>query len=243
MKVTGIIPSRYQSVRFPGKPLIDISGKTMIRRVYEQASKSNRLSDILVATDDERIFKEVESFDGKVVMTSSAHRNGTERCAEIAADLDSDYILNIQGDEPFLHPGQIDELISICNGKNEIVTLMKEIRDSSELDNPNVVKVTVDKNRQALYFSRQCIPHTGSVSGKSRLVDHTFWKHIGIYGYRADILKKISMLPTSGLEIAESLEQLRWLENGYGIKLNETQFESSGIDSPEDLERIISLND
>ena len=256
MKITGIIPSRFASTRFPGKPLIDINGKTMIRRVYEQASKAKSLSEVIVATDDERIYKEVRSFGGNVVMTSASHNNGTERCAEIAKNSGSEVIINIQGDEPLIHPEQID-LLATCfasQDKTQIATLIKESPLNEDLQNPARVKVVINKNREALYFSRHVIPFVRNsphfiVQGfQSRMPanlpqdDMTahliFYKHIGIYGYRKDILLEIVKLRESLLEKAEALEQLRWLENGYKIKCAITEHDSFSIDTPEDLKGL-----
>lgn len=255
MKVIGIIPSRYASSRFPGKPLVDINGKSMIRRVYEQAQKATSLSDVIVATDDERIFKEVISFGGKVVMTSSKHLNGTERCAEIAAAGNADVIINIQGDEPFVAPEQIDALAACFNkAETQIATLIKQHPLNEELQNPARIKVVVDKNYKALYFSRNVIPHQraqpqvhvsgyghqekGSSGFESATV--TYYKHIGLYAYRQDVLLQLVKLEPSPLELAESLEQLRWLENGYNIQCGLTAHESISIDTPEDLQMVLA---
>ncbi|MCW5908507.1 MAG: 3-deoxy-manno-octulosonate cytidylyltransferase [Chitinophagales bacterium] len=257
MKVIGIIPARYASSRFPGKPLAAIGNKTMIRRVYEQALKAKSLSQVWVATDDERICNEVKNFGGKVVITSANHKNGTERCAEAAASLNADIIINIQGDEPFIHPEQID-LLAQCfaDANTSISTLIKEHPMNEELHNHARIKVVVNKNMEALYFSRNVIPFVSEHSSvaikgfaqdekKQVLVTDTtsgaatvFYKHIGIYGYRADVLQQIVQLPPSPLEMAESLEQLRWLENGYRIRCALTPHESISIDTPEDLEAV-----
>ncbi len=241
-KIIGIIPSRYASTRFPGKPLADIGGKPMIQRVYEQASKSDSLSEVIVATDDDRIKECVLGFGGKVAMTSLSHANGTERCAEVAAAHLADYYINIQGDEPFIHPEQIDTLAAILDGTTQLGTLVKKITDSSLLDNPNTMKVVLKKNWEALYFSRSCVPFVRDFEKGDWLDHHTFFKHIGIYAYRADILKEITKLPQGELEKAESLEQLRWLENGFTIKVAETKHETMGIDTPEDVERAIKIS-
>jgi 3-deoxy-manno-octulosonate cytidylyltransferase (CMP-KDO synthetase) len=237
LKILGIIPARFASTRFPGKPLIDIGGETMIRRVYEQAKKAASLFDVLVATDDQRIYEEVISFGGKVMMTASHHQNGTERCAELANNIKADAIINIQGDEPFIHPEQIDTLASLFNGPDcQIATLVKVCDNSSLLEQPSIIKATVNKDFKALYFSRSVIPYVRNSQSKP-----TFYKHIGIYGYRADILQEIVKLKPSPLEMAESLEQLRWLENGYNILTAITTHESISIDIPEDLERVTEL--
>lgn len=243
MEVLGIIPARYASTRFPGKPLIDIHGKSMIQRVYEQASKS-MLSEVLVATDDARILEHVTGFGGKAVMTGEHHQSGTDRCFEAYQKNDKpfDYIINIQGDEPFIRPEQIN-LVADCfrNHATELATLVKEITSSDELFNTNSPKVVLSQAKEALYFSRQPIPYCRNIPNDIWHKQHTYYKHIGIYGYRADILEQITQLAPSGLELAESLEQLRWLENGYRIATALTTFETIGIDAPEDLHRIQHL--
>lgn len=214
--------------------MIDIGGKTMIRRVYEQAKKAASLFDVIVATDDRRICDEVESFGGKVMMTSSHHQNGTERCAEVAANTAADVVINIQGDEPFIHPEQIDTLASLfADAKCNIGTLVKVCNDKALLEKPSIIKATVNKDLLALYFSRSVIPYLRNTDAGI-----TYYKHIGIYGYRVETLKEIVTLKPSPLELAESLEQLRWLENGYAIQTAVTQYESISIDVPEDLERL-----
>ncbi len=235
MKIAGIIPARYASTRFPRKPLVNIGGKTMIHRVYEQASKATGLSEVIVATDDERIYNEVKRFGGKVVMTSSNHQNGTERCAEVALQLDADVIINIQGDEPFIQPEQINLLASVfTNGTQipDIATLIKEHALDEELRNPARVKVVTNKYLDALYFSRSIIPF---LRGTTKADTTTYYKHIGIYAFRKAVLAELVKLPPSALELAESLEQLRWLENGYRIKCAVTTLESVSVDTPEDL--------
>ena len=209
----------------------------MIKRVYEQAKKATSLYDVIVATDDKRIYEEVQSFGGKVMMTASHHQNGTERCAEVVANTDADVVINIQGDEPFIHPEQIDTLASLfTDAKCSIGTLIKECNDKVLLEKPSIIKATVNKNFQALYFSRSVIPYLRNTDS-----DITYYKHIGIYGYRVQILKEIVALKPSPLELAESLEQLRWLENGYAIQTAITEHESIAIDLPEDLERLGQL--
>lgn len=243
-KLLGIIPSRFGSSRFPGKPLIDLAGKSMIQRVYVQAKKAKLLSEVIVATDDERIFKHVEKFGGKAMMTSSSHQSGTDRCAEVLEKLNSDYhaVINIQGDEPFINPDQID-LLAKCfeDDKTELATLINPTDDSSLIHNPNRIKVVIDKNNQALYFSRSAIPFMKEIPTSDWAKNHPYFLHIGIYGYRSDILKSITKLPVSGLEKTESLEQLRWLENGYRIKVAKTNFESYSIDSPEDVNNVLKM--
>ena len=239
MKIIGIIPSRYASTRFPGKPLANIDGKAMVQRVYEQASKSISLNEVVVATDDQRIVDCVTGFGGKVMTTKDYHQNGTERCGEVADQYPADYYINIQGDEPFIHPEQIDTLANLLDGKTQLGTLVKKVDDASLLKNPNVMKVVVNSNQEAMYFSRSCVPFLRDFEFSDWLNHHDFFKHIGIYGYRSDVLREIIQLKTSSLEAAESLEQLRWLENGYTIKVAKTEFESMGIDTPEDLEQAI----
>jgi len=241
MKTLGIIPSRYASTRFPGKPLIDIDGKTMIQRVYEQAKKASSLSEVIIATDDERIFEHVNSFGGKAMMTSTSHESGTDRCAEVLNKIEGNYaiVINIQGDEPFINPEQINQLCACFNDeKTDIATLIKKIDTKEELFNPNRPKVDVDENNFAKMFSRNAIPNLENIEKKEWLNHKNFYKHIGIYGYRSDVLKKISQLTPSPLETKERLEQLRWLENNYKIKVAITSFEAIAIDTPEDLEKI-----
>ena len=241
MKVLGIIPSRYESTRFPGKSLIDIMGKTMIQRVYEQAKKSKQLDDLVVATDDQRIFEEVKGFGGSVIITGKHHKNGTERCLEVAESLQAQFVVNIQGDEPFIQPEQIDKLCSIISSDTDLATLIKRIKDPSDLGNPNLVKVVKSLDDHALYFSRSPIPFDRSMNKAPTLPSKKiYWKHIGIYAYRTEVLSQIVKLEESALEKMESLEQLRWLENGYKIKTAETHFESTGIDTPEDLDHLIA---
>lgn len=243
MRILGIIPARYASTRFPAKPLADIGGKTMIRRVYEQVTKSKSLSDVVVATDNTEIFKHVEDFGGKVCMTDEHHSSGTDRCFEALTRQGSsfDYVINIQGDEPFIQQEQIDLLASMLNGRTEIATLVKRIADSETLFNPNVVKVVLNQLNEALYFSRSTIPHLRNVSPQHWLDNYVFYKHIGMYAYRSDILERITSLSVGHLEKAESLEQLRWLENGYRIRAAETTTEALGIDTPADLEKAIAF--
>ena len=241
MNILGVIPSRYGSTRFLGKPLIDIDGKTMIQRVYEQAKKSESLKEIVVATDDDRIFNEVKRFGGNVMMTSASHESGTERCNEVLKNSTQnfDVVINIQGDEPFINPKQIDQLCACFNDeKTDIATLVKEIKENKELFNPNRPKVEINENNFAQLFSREAIPSLNNVDKTAWLNHRKYYKHIGIYGYRAKVLSKICLLEPSPLEIKERLEQLRWLENGYQIKVAETSFEAIAIDTPEDLKKI-----
>lgn len=243
MKILGVIPARYASTRFPGKPLADIAGKSMIERVYRQVMKSTLLSRVLVATDHPAIFNHVKSFGGKVFMTSESHPSGTDRCFETLSSQEEkfDYVINIQGDEPFIAPEQIDLLAQLLDGKTELATLIKKIEREEELFNPNVVKVVKDDFDEAIYFSRSPIPHVRNAPQQEWLSHHSFFKHIGMYAYRHDILAKITRLEISSLERTESLEQLRWIENGYSIKVAETNQETMGIDTPEDLERAIQF--
>ena len=241
MKYLGIIPARYASTRFPAKPLAMLGGKTVIQRVYEQVA--GVLDDAYVATDDERIEAAVKEFGGKVVMTSVHHKSGTDRCFEAACKIGGDYdvVVNIQGDEPFIQPSQLHS-IQACfdDPATQIATLVKPFtadNDISLLENPNSPKVVLDKNRNALYFSRSVILYLRNVEKADWLKRHTFYKHIGLYAYRLEVLKEITALPQSPLELAESLEQLRWLENGYLIKAGITEVETIGIDTPEDLAR------
>ncbi|MBX9851605.1 MAG: 3-deoxy-manno-octulosonate cytidylyltransferase [Cytophagaceae bacterium] len=241
MKILGIIPARYASTRFPAKALADINGKSMIQRVYEQASKSSSLKKVLVATDHELISDHVKKFGGEVVMTSDSHQSGTDRCFEALQKTEGsfDYVINIQGDEPFIQPGQIDLLAGCLAEKTELATLIKKITDTETLFNPNTPKVIFNKNKEAIYFSRQTIPYLRGIKNEEWLNYHEFYKHIGIYAYRTDILSRITLLPVSPLEKAEALEQLRWIEHGYKIKIAITEYESYGIDTLEDLQRIL----
>jgi 3-deoxy-manno-octulosonate cytidylyltransferase (CMP-KDO synthetase) len=248
MKIVGIIPARYASTRFPGKPLAMIDGKSMIQRVYEQSCKANVLSEVWIATDDNRIENHIKSFGGKVMLTSVNHKSGTERCNEVIQRLQADtssrlfdVAINIQGDEPFIQPEQIEKVAScFLNPEVEIATLIKKISDKTELFNPNVVKVITANDKKALYFSRQPIPFLRGMPENDWLTHHTYFKHIGIYAYRTETLRKLTMLQPSPLEIAESLEQLRWLENAYHIYTKQTDFESFSIDTPDDLSKLIN---
>ena len=240
MKTLGIIPARYASSRFPGKPLVDIAGKSMIQRVYEQAKKCIQLSEVIVATDDERILNHIHAFGGAAVMTAETHQSGTDRCAEVALSHPQyDIVINIQGDEPYIDPEQIGKVAACFNTPDvQIATLIKRIKTEQELHNPNSPKVVVNKQDEAVYFSRSALPHIRGEEPQNWLEFYPFFKHIGIYGYRADILQQITKLPVSALEKAESLEQLRWIENGYRIKVAETELETYAIDTPGDLELI-----
>ncbi len=243
MKILGIIPARYASTRFPGKPLVDIAGKSMIQRVYEQSAKCPHLADVLVATDDERIFNHVTDFGGKAVMTSPDHASGTDRCAEVALQYPNhEVVINIQGDEPYIDPEQISKLAFCFSDANtQIATLVKKISGTDELFNANSPKVILNKFSEAIYFSRSPLPHIRGQEQANWLGHFTYFKHIGIYGYSNDVLQQITKLPVSSLEKAESLEQLRWIENGYKIKVAETELETFAIDTPEDLEKLNRL--
>lgn len=241
MKFIGIIPARYASTRFPAKPLAVLGGKPVIQRVYEQVS--GIFDEAYVATDDERIEAAVKAFGGKVVMTSPNHKSGTDRCYEAFTKVGGGYdvVVNIQGDEPFIQPSQL-EAVKACfeDPTTQIATLVKPFTTDDgfvALENVNSPKVVVNANMNALYFSRSIIPYQRNADKQDWLAGHTYYKHIGLYAYRAEVLKEITSLPQSSLELAESLEQLRWLENGYTIKVGVTQVETIGIDTPEDLDR------
>ena len=241
MKFLGIIPARYASTRFPAKPLANLGGKMVIQRVYEQVTSV--LNDAIVATDDVRIADAVNAFGGKVVMTSTSHKSGTDRCFEAYTKTpgDFDVIINIQGDEPFIQPVQLQAIMDCFKDpQTQIATLVKPFIPSDgydALENVNSPKVVVNKNMQALYFSRSIIPYFRNKDRKDWLAGHTYYKHIGLYAYRTEVLREITSLPQSPLEITESLEQLRWLENGYVIKVGISEVETIGIDTPEDLEK------
>jgi 3-deoxy-manno-octulosonate cytidylyltransferase (CMP-KDO synthetase) len=241
--ILGVIPARYASSRFPGKPLIDIQGKSMIQRVYEQAKKSHKLKEVIVATDDERILTHVKSFGGNAIMTAVNHPSGTDRCYETLQKSGKDfkYVINIQGDEPFIDPSQIDLLAKLCDDKTELATLMIPVDSHDVLFDTGEVKITMNNQKEALYFSREVIPHIKGVDKKLWHKHFQYYRHVGMYAYRADVLKKITTLVPSELEKAESLEQLRWLENGYKIKLAVTDFDSHCIDTPEDVEKVLRL--
>ena len=241
MKFLGIIPARYASSRFPGKPLALLGGKPMVQRVYEQVV--GRLDEAYVATDDERIATAVENFGGKVVMTSTEHRSGTDRCREAAERIGGAYdvIVNVQGDEPFIRPEQLQAVMACFDDPTvQIATLVKPFTEAdglTALKNVNSPKVVVDNSMNALYFSRSVIPHLRGVPEEEWLSRHTFYKHIGLYAYTRRTLDEITRLPQSELELSESLEQLRWLQNGYRIRVGITHVETVGIDTPDDLRR------
>lgn len=245
MKFIAIIPARYASTRFPGKPLADMGGKPMIQRVYEQVKRA--VHDVWVATDDSRIFETVKAFGGKAVMTSTGHRSGTDRIQEAYSKIgeDFDVVINVQGDEPFIQPEQIESLKECFDSKDvELATLVKPFKKEDGFDvlfNPNSPKVVINKKSEAIYFSRSIVPYIRDAHHTEWLDKHIFYKHIGMYAYRVDVLKEITQLPQSSLEKAESLEQLRWIENGYRIRVGYTGVETIGIDTPEDMERAIKL--
>jgi 3-deoxy-manno-octulosonate cytidylyltransferase (CMP-KDO synthetase) len=241
MNVIGVIPARYDSSRFPGKPLVDIGGKSMIQRVYEQCSKSTSLNKLIVATDDQRIADHVKLFGGNVTLTSINHQSGTDRCAEVANNYpEFDFLINIQGDEPMINPDQIDLLCKCFENPNaSIATLVKKISSNEELFNENTPKVILNKNNEAILFSRTAIPFIRGKSKENWIEHYTFYKHIGIYGFKTETLKNLNNLPVSALESAEALEQLRWIENGYRIHTAITDKESQAIDTPQDLEKLL----
>jgi len=243
MNYLALIPARYASTRFPGKPLAQLNGKSIIRRVYERVCLA--FKNTYVATDDERIKSEVESFGGKVVMTRSDHQSGTDRCNEALQEIEAetgkqfDIVINIQGDEPFISPSQL-EAIRECfkDAKTQIATLVKPFSPNTSIEvlrNPNSPKVVIDPSGRALYFSRSVVPYLRGIPEAEWSSHQTFYKHIGLYAYRSDVLKEITNLPQSPLELCEKLEQLRWLEAGYHIRVCETDIETIGIDTPEDL--------
>jgi len=241
MRVLIAIPARFGSSRFPGKPLADINGKSMILRVVEQCrmvqTSTKHQIDIIVATDDERIYDHIKSYN-EVRMTSSSHQSGTDRVAEIVANTSQRYdlVINVQGDEPFIHPGQITQLIECFELEDvQIATLIKPVKFKETLNSPNIVKCVVDNNFKALYFSRFAIPFFRE---EHERVDKIFYKHVGMYGFIPSVLIELTGLPVSKLEKAERLEQLRWLENGYRIQTAITEFENIAVDSPEDIELI-----
>jgi 3-deoxy-manno-octulosonate cytidylyltransferase (CMP-KDO synthetase) len=238
MKVLYIIPARYASTRFPGKPLVEIDGKSMIQRVWEQV-KLMEGADVIIATEDDRILKHGEGFGAQVMMTSADHQSGTDRCAEVVSKLDKKYdvVINVQGDEPYIKPEQLQELLSCFqDAPTQIATLVKEISFDDHIHDPNIVKCVIDKNKNALYFSRYPVPYKRNPSAS--IPGEKYYKHIGLYAYRPMILEQITKLPPSYLEVSESLEQLRWLENGYRIKVEISQYYSVSIDTPEDLGKI-----
>ena len=238
MKFIAIIPARYASTRFPGKPLAMLGGKTVIQRVYEQATAI--LDEAYVATDDERIYQAVESFGGKAVITRADHKSGTDRLEEAATKIDTnaDVIINIQGDEPFIQTSQIETLMHLFDDPTtQIGTLGKPFESIEAVNNPNSPKIVCDRRGFALYFSRSTIPYVRGAEPTTWLEHFPYLKHLGVYAYRREVLHEVTQLPQSSLEKAESLEQLRWLENGYRIRVGLTDVETVGIDTPEDLQR------
>ncbi|MBO5275528.1 MAG: 3-deoxy-manno-octulosonate cytidylyltransferase [Alistipes sp.] len=241
MKFIVIIPARYASTRFPGKPLALLGGKPMIQRVYEQVA--GVVEDVVVATDDERIYNAVEAFGGRVVMTSANHKSGTDRCWEAYQKQgeEFDVVINVQGDEPFIAHSQLKAIMACFEDEaTDIATLVKPFTEEdglAALENPNSPKVVLDKQSRAIYFSRSVIPYLRGVEREQWLKTHTYYKHIGMYAFRADVLREVTSLAQSPLELAESLEQLRWLENGYKIGVGISNVETVGIDTPEDLQR------
>jgi 3-deoxy-manno-octulosonate cytidylyltransferase (CMP-KDO synthetase) len=239
MKTLGIIPARYASTRFPGKPLADLNGKSLIQRVYERVMAAPALDEVVVATDDQRIFDHVLDFGGKVIMTSEAHQSGTDRCAEVALSFpDCEVVLNIQGDEPFLDYEQIEKVANpLRRGLAQIATLAMPIHDETELFNPNVVKVVFNAQKLALYFSRSTIPYLRNLPQEEWLAQGVHYRHIGLYGYLRSSLLEIAPLPLAQLEKLEALEQLRWLYHGKSIYVELTDQAIVGVDTPEDLEK------
>jgi 3-deoxy-manno-octulosonate cytidylyltransferase (CMP-KDO synthetase) len=247
MQILGIIPARYASTRFPGKPLADIGGKTMIQRVYEQAQQALPL--VYVATDDERIAAAVEAFEGNVIMTSATHRSGTDRCAEAAAKIRLDrntnfeIIINIQGDEPFIAPEQLQQLTKcISSPDTQIATLVKRFAPDEDIFHPNTPKVVLNADSEAIYFSRSAIPYVRNAPHNEWSRQAPFYKHVGLYAYRTAALMQLARLQPSALELAENLEQLRWIENGFRIKAAITESPTYAVDTPEDLQRFHALH-
>lgn len=240
MNILGIIPARYASSRFPGKVLADIRGKTMVERVFLQACRAKHLTEVLIATDDERVFDAAQRFGAPVVMTRPEHPSGTDRCYEALQNQPKsyDFVVNIQGDEPFIRPEQIDLLTATLTSREvEIATLVHTLDDEKSYNNPNVVKVVLSQRQEAMYFSRSPIPYRRNTSVATPL-----YRHIGLYAYRTDILQSLTALSPSVLEQIEGLEQLRWLENGYRIRVAHTPFGSQGVDTPEDLARLLATS-
>ena len=240
MKILGVIPARFASSRFPGKPLADLLGKSMVERVYRQCVKSKALTDVVIATDHKTIYDHVIEFGGHASLTSDQHPSGTDRCYETLAQQKQayDFVVNVQGDEPFIDPGQIDLLCASLDKDTELATLIQKITTLEQLLAPTEAKVVLNHKREAMYFSRSPIPFVQKQAQEDWLKHNIFYRHMGLYAYRSDILKAITQLPVSPLEKAESLEQLRWIENGYRIKTVETDAEEGMcVDTPEDLEK------
>ncbi|WP_027001741.1 3-deoxy-manno-octulosonate cytidylyltransferase [Hugenholtzia roseola] len=247
MNILGIIPARYASTRFPAKMLAQMGDKLLIERTFTQAQKAESLTSVWIATDDQRIFEPVQRFTSQVVLTQDTHPSGTDRCFEALQKIEAqtqikfDFVINIQGDEPFIEPAQIDLLASLLQTDTQIATMATPIKDQADIFNPNVVKVVRKANGEALYFSRSPLPFVRDKSPNEWLEAATFLKHVGIYAYRSDILAQITALAPSSLEKSEALEQLRWLENGYRIAVGVSNYTSIGIDTPEDLEKVCPL--
>lgn len=240
-RILGVIPARFASVRFPGKVLAPLMGKPVVQWVYERASGATDA--LVVATDDERVAETVHAFGGNVVMTQKQHESGTDRCRE-ALDLfapDYDYVINIQGDEPFINGEQLGKISVLLDGETEIATLVNPVRDFHLLEDVSEAKVVLNVRNEAIYFSRSVIPFLRSFPKEEWLQRHTFYRHLGVYAYRSDILREIAKLKPSSLELAEKLEQLRWIENGYKIKVALSEFECIGIDTKEDLQKVEAL--
>ncbi len=247
MNILAIIPARYASTRFPGKPLVMINGKTMIRNVYERVSEI--IDDVIIATDDYRIENEIKSFNGNYVMTSEHHQSGTDRCAEALTLYEKQTnkefyaVINVQGDEPFVAAEHLNKIIELIkNPEFQIATLVKKINANEDVFNPDKPKVIIDKSDNAIYFSRSPIPYIRDVKKEDWHEENTFFKHIGIYAYKSNVLNEITKLEQSKLELAESLEQNRWIENDYKIAVNYTDVESVSIDTKEDLEKVLKKN-
>ena len=244
MNIIGIIPARYGSSRMPGKPLAKVKGKTIIERVYERATQARMLDEVVVATDDVRIVNHVEKFGGKAIITRLDHRSGTMRCAEVIRKMPANFVINIQGDEPLVHPQEIDRLAQYVSDGRKIATLVKRIENADEVPDPSTAKVILDHNMRAIYFSRSPIPFVRDFPQGTWHEHAPYYKHIGMYAYDADTLLKISQLPACALEDAESLEQLNWIYHGLPIHALETDIETIDIDTPEDLailEQILNL--
>lgn len=240
MRILGVIPARYASTRLPGKPLVDIGGQSMVQRVVAQAQKAASLAQVVVATDDPRIYDHVQAFGGQAVMTSPEHPSGTDRCWEAVQKMDGepfDAVVNIQGDEPFIQPEQIEELCrALVEAPGGIATLAQLVSDDHDLDDPGEVLITTDIHMDALYFSRAAIPHLHRAAPGPRHARFRFLKHVGLYGFRTEVLQQLVALEPSSLELAESLEQLRWLEHGHKVRVGLTAFPSFCVDTPADLE-------
>jgi len=243
MSIIGIIPARYASSRFPGKPLAQINGKSMLQRVVEQTQMAGLLTEVVVATDDKSIADHCAEIGVKAIMTKAEHESGTDRCYEAYKHSGSkaQYIINIQGDEPFLHPDQINSLAKACDGNSELLTQMIKCDSHEVLFDIGEVKIVLNEVQEALYFSRSVIPFIKNEKPENWHLKHDYYRHVGMYAYRADVLEKISKLPVSSLEKAESLEQLRWLQNGFKIKCVVTEHDSHCVDTPEDIEKVLKL--